>query len=291
MRKRPGMKNTDRSFLRHAVPVVLGLFLLAASCTIITPAPPSPADAALPRITLDEAISLRDILDGVDTLRGTVRITMDLGGEAAPQSIAGYLAIRTPDAARFTYIGPFGIVLFEAVANGDVLTLYLPRQMTAYTGSQNEDGGAEGSIGAADMPFSDLFGAFTLDESDLIFFLEHREVETILYGISPVTDESGTSWGIVEKVVIDRETMRPVTRERFVDGTVVSRTTYGEFQEINGIVIPKTITIADLVSGQTITVTLSNVTANESLAEEVFETTPGDPWTVMPLDQFIPPTF
>ena len=285
------MKNTDRSFLRHAIPVVLGFFLLTASCTTITPVTPTSPEAVAPRISLEEAKSLRDILEGVDTLRGTVRITIDTGNGTAPRSIAGYLAIRPPDAVRFTYIGPFGIVLFEAVANGDVLTLYLPQQMTAYTGAAGSHEEAPDRTDFSDMPFPDLFGAFTQDDEDLVFFLEHRETETILYGISPVTDESGSSWNITEKIIIDRETTRPLTRERFTDGVPVSRTTYEDFQEVEGFLIPTTIVIADLVSGLTMSITLSGVTANESLADEVFETIPEDPWTIMPLDQFIPPTF
>lgn len=285
------MKNTDPSFLRHAVPVVLGIFLLAVSCTTIPPVTSPSPDIVVPRISLEEALSLRDALEGVETLRGTVRITMDTCGETAPQSIAGYLAIRTPDAVRFTYIGPFGIVLFEAVANGDILTLYLPQQMTAYTGAAGLQENATDGAGFSDMPFSDLFGAFTRDEDNIMFFLEHRETETILYGISPVTGESGTSWDIAEKVVIDRGAMHPVSRERFTDDVPVSRTTYEDFQEIAGLLIPTTIVIEDLVREQTISLTLSNITANEPLGDEVFETTPDEPWTVMPLDQFIPPTF
>lgn len=285
------MKNTDPSFLRNAVPVVLGIFLLAVSCTTIPPVTSPSPDIVVPRISLEEALSLRDTLEGVETLRGTVRITMDTGTETAPQSIAGYLAIRTPDAVRFTYIGPFGIVLFEAVANGDILTLYLPQQMTAYTGAAGLQEGATDGAEFSDMPFSDLFGAFTQVDDDNTFFLEHRETETILYGISPPTGESGTSWDIAEKVVIDRGAMHPVSRERFTDGVPVSRTTYEDFREIADLLIPTTIVIEDLVREQTISLTLSNITANEPLGDEVFETTPNEPWTVMPLDQFIPPTF
>ena len=285
------MKNTDRPFSRRAVPAVLGLFLLAASCTTIAPVTPTAPEAIAPRITLEEALSLRDMLDGVDTLRGTVRVTMDTGDGASPRSITGYLAIRTPDAVRFTYIGPFGVVLFEAVASGDVLTLYLPQQMTAYTGTADSREGETGDIDASDMPFSDLFGLFTDDGGDLVFFLEHRERETILYGISPAGDESRTSWDIAEKVIIDRETMRPVTRERFSGGVCVSRTTYEDFQEVEGVLIPATIVVADLVRGQTMSVTLTGTAVNEPLDDEVFETTPEGPWTIMPLDQFAPPTF
>ena len=286
------MKNTDRSFLRYAVYVVLGLSILAASCTTVTPLTTTTPETVAPRISLEDALSLRNILSGVDTLRGTVRITMEMGGEAAPQSISGYLAIRTPDAVRFTYIGPFGIVLFEAVANDDVLTLFLPQQMTAYTGATDSHEGPTAShTDLVNMPFSDLLSAFTQDDNDLVFFLEHRERESILYGISSIPGESGTSWDISEKIVINRETLHPMTRERFADGVPVSRTTYEDFQEIEGLMIPAAIMVEDLIRGQTISITLSGITANESLADEVFETTPEDPWTIMPLDQFIPPTF
>jgi len=291
MQKRPGTKNTDRSFSRCAKLVVLGLFLFAASCTTITPVTTTPPETIASRISLEEALLLRNVLEGVDTLRGTVRITMDAGGETAPQSIAGYLALRTPDALRFTYIGPFGIVLFEAVANNDVLTLYLPQQMIAYTGAADSHDGAAGDADLPDMPFADLFDAFTTNDDGCVFFLEHRERETILYGISSDTDEFGTSWDIAEKVVIDRETMRLVSRELFTDGVPVSRTTYEDFQETEDLLIPTAIVIEDLIRNQTMSITLSGMTANEALTGEVFETTPDDPWTIMPLDQFIPPTF
>jgi outer membrane lipoprotein-sorting protein len=236
-------------------------------------------------------MAIRDILDGVDTLRGTVRVTMELAEGAGTQSIAGYLAIRTPDAARFTYIGPFGIVLFEAVTSADTLTLYLPQQMTAYTGARGSDEEGAEHADFADTPFSDLFGAFTTNDDNLVFFLEHRETHTVLYGISPVSGESEASWEIAEKVIIDRETMRPVTRERFAGGVPVARTAYEDFQERGDHQLPGKIVVEDLVRGQSITITLSGIIVNEPLTDEVFDTTPEDPWTIMPLDQFIPPTF
>ncbi|MBN1883599.1 MAG: hypothetical protein JW885_15635 [Deltaproteobacteria bacterium] len=285
------MKSTDRIFQIYAIPAVLVLFLLAVSCTTITPNAKIAPEAFAPRITLEEALSLRDVLGGIDTLRGTVRITMDMGDGTAPRSIAGYLAIHTPDAVRFTYIGPFGVVLFEAVANGDVLTLFLPQQMIAYTADTGSNGEGADRIDISNMPFSDFFNALTKDDDDCVFFLEHRERETTLYGISPVPGESDMSWEITEKVVIDRETMHPLIRERFADGVCVSRTTYEDFQEVDGLLIPATIVITDLVLGQTMSITLKGLTINESMTDEVFETTPEEPWTIMPLDQFSPPTF
>jgi hypothetical protein len=54
---------------------------------------------------------------------------------------------------------------------------------------------------------------------------------------------------------------------------------------------PAAIVVENFIGGQTMSITLTGMTANEPLTDEVFETTPDDPWTIMPLDQFVPPSF
>ena len=77
---------------------------------------------------------MTDSGSAINDIRGTVTLrTFDKNGTSI-NSVTGYMAFRYPDRVRFTYIGPFGIVLFEALVNETTTILFLPQQLTAYKG-------------------------------------------------------------------------------------------------------------------------------------------------------------
>jgi outer membrane lipoprotein-sorting protein len=286
LQKKPGEKNTVMSraarffsFLLGAIPL-----LYAASCTL--PVVPPPTDTPPPLIGIDDARTITaQLQNGVKTLKGVATIRIRDTGGNVKNSISGFLAVENPDKVRFSSIGPFGVILFEAVINGEVMVLFLPQQMTAYVGEV--DTGVDGGMGmGAQNPTHILWAPFAAPLGDE-FFIEHQEELSFLYGVS----KTDSGWELSERMTIARREKRLVERERFAEGVVISRMRYDEYADMDGIFVPLRLTIDDLIRGETVELLLSKVTLNGTFSADAFDTDVGDPWEVKDLSEFVPPDF
>ena len=264
---------------------LLALLLTSASCSLLIVKPtPEVAPPQIPTyISAEEAVSaLTTASDKIETLRGFVKInTTDIEGKSTG-SISGYMALKNPDKVRFSYIGPFGVTLFDVVINGDDIVLYSLQDTIAYVGKiKNKNPGNPSGVNIFSP--DGLGNLFSKPYGDR-FLIENLDDEIILYGI--IDTESGPE--TIEKTVISRIDMRPDTKERFSGGVAVSRTTYNEYQDIDGIPVPTKITIDDLTLGDSIKIAMSNISLNGTMSADAFDTNVGEPWHIRGIEEFIP---
>jgi outer membrane lipoprotein-sorting protein len=260
------------SLLPAASAIVL---LMSCAMPVVKPtAPPAPY------IDAREAVAaLTDARTAIDDIRGTVTLkTYDETG-ALTNSVTGYMAFRFPDKVRFTYIGPFGMVLFEALVNENTMVLFLPQQLTAYKGATDKAGAGPFSPRLMGMAFNKPVGP--------IFVIEHDGPDSTLYSIS----EKSGEYDLIEKIVFDRSTMRPLTREGYEKGLPVYRVRYLSYESVDGISVPVDIALDDLTSGSSMGITLSDFKVNTGIADEVFNTAVEPPYAVKPLDSFVLPDY
>lgn len=253
----------------------LPAFLFLVSCAL-----PAVKPTALipPLIEAPEAVAaLTDGENAVSDIRGTVTLkTFESDGKPS-NSVTGYMAYRHPDKVRFTYIGPFGIVLFEALVNGPTTILFLPQQLTAYAGRTDA---------IKDSPFSpSLMGIAFRKPAGPVFVIEHDGPQSILYSISKTADR----FELAEKIVLDRLTMRPTVRESYENGVVRYRITYTAYGRAGEVSVPSDITIEDLASGSCMEISIRDYIVNSGIGDEVFDVVVPPPYVERPLDSFVPP--
>lgn len=259
-----------------SLPAALAIVFLA-SCAL--PAV-KPTIVMPPFIDAHEAAAaLSDSPTVINDIRGTVTLkTADENGKPV-NSVTGYMAFKSPDKVRFTYIGPFGIVLFEALVNGTTMILFLPQQLEAYAGKTDDIGNAPFSPALMTIPFRKPAGP--------IFVIEHNGPESTLFSISGKADR----YSLVEKIVFDRLTMRPSLREGYENGIGRHRITYLTYETIGGVGIPTHVTYEDLAGGSSIEIILRDCIVNSGVADEVFDTAVPAPYVTKPLDSFVPPDY
>jgi outer membrane lipoprotein-sorting protein len=268
------MTRPTRLFL--SLPAALAIvFLTSCALSAVKPTTPIP-----PAINAAEAVAaLTDSRAAINDIRGAVTLkTFDENGKAT-NSVTGYMAFRYPDKVRFTYIGPFGIVLFEALVNETTTILFLPQQLTAYKGKTDTIEGGPFSPELMGIPFRKPAGP--------IFVIEHDGPESTLYSISKRSDR----YDLVEKIIFDRSTMRPTIRESYENGLARYRITYLTYEAAGGINVPTGITIQDLTSGSRLEITLRDYKVNTGITDEVFDTTVEPPYVEKPLDSFVLPDY
>jgi outer membrane lipoprotein-sorting protein len=253
------------------------VILFLASCAL--PAV-KPTTLIPPFIDAEEAVAaLTDSGSTINDIRGTVTLqTFDENGTSI-NSVTGYMAFRYPDRVRFTYIGPFGIVLFEALVNETTTILFLPQQLTAYKGKTDTIEGGPFSPKLMGIPFRKPAGP--------IFVIEHDGPESILYSISSQADR----YSLVEKIIFDRLTMRPTIREDYENGRARYRITYLTYEVVEGISVPTDIALEDLASGTRMAITMRDCKVNTGITDEVFDTTVQPPYVEKPLDSFVLPDY
>jgi outer membrane lipoprotein-sorting protein len=259
-----------------SLPAALAIVFLA-SCALPAVKPTTPVP---PFIDAREAVAaLTDTNTAINDIKGSVTLkTFDENGTSV-NSVTGYMAFRYPDSIRFTYIGPFGIVLFEALVNKTTTILFLPQQLTAYKGKTDTIKNGPFSPKLMGIPFRKPMGP--------IFVIEHDGRESTLYSISKKTDR----YDLVEKLVFDRSTMRPTTRVGYENGLSQYRITYLTYEVIEGISVPTEITLEDLISGSRMEITMRDSKVNTGITDEVFDTTVKPPYVEKPLDSFVLPDY
>jgi outer membrane lipoprotein-sorting protein len=268
------MSRPTRLFL--SLPAALAIvFLTSCALTAVKPTPPIP-----PVIDAAEALAaLTDTRTAISDIRGAVTLkTFDENGKPI-NSVTGYMAFRYPDRVRFTYIGPFGMVLFEALVNETTTILFLPQQLTAYKGKTDTIKNGPFSPELMEIPFRKPAGP--------IFIIEHDGPESTLYSISKRSDR----YDLVEKIIFDRSTMRPILREVYENGLGRYRITYLAYEAAGTISVPTGIAIQDLTSGSRLEITLSDYKVNTGITDEVFDTTVEPPYVEKPLDSFVLPDY
>jgi hypothetical protein len=268
---------------------LLTLLLISASCSLLTvkPVPEVTPSQIPPYISAEDAVSaLNTANDKIETLKGFVKInTSDIEGKSTG-SISGYLAIKNPDKVRFSYIGPFGVTLFEVVINGDDIVMYSLQDKVAYVGKIKNKNPGNTNSGVNIFSPDGLGNLFSRPSGDR-FHIENLDDEIILYGI--VDTESGPE--TIEKTVISRVDMRAESKERLLGGVAVSRTTYNEYQDIDGVPVPTKITIDDLKLGDSIKIAMSHISLNGTMSEDAFDTKVKEPWHIRGIEEFIPSGF
>jgi outer membrane lipoprotein-sorting protein len=239
-----------------------------------------PTSVIPPYIDTNEALRLIvDAQKKVTDLKGTVTIRLYDQQHTLVNSVTGYLAMKFPDKVRFSYIGPLGFVLFEALVNDDTTILFLPQQLLAYKGKTDVPSAGPFSPSLLRAPFSKPAGD--------IFVIEHVGEKSILTGIAHTKD----TYALSEKITIDRTNMRPIIREQYRDGLVTQRVTYTAYEVIDGILVATEITIQDIASGNELTLTLTDAKVNTGISDEPFDTTVRSPYTEHPLASFAPLEF
>lgn len=258
--------------LLSAIPLIL-----AISC-VFPPLKPDPI--TYPPISADEAISiLNETNDAIVDLKGIAKIKTINSKGILESSVTGYLAFKNPSMLRFTYIGPMGMILFEAVIKDDDIVLFLPQDLMAYSGKLDRSGNNLFYAYLLKTPFSTPVGE--------TFLIDHKGAESTLSSMNRVND----SLELVEKITIDRKDMTPRLRELYSRGVATARIEYLEYEDFSGILVPTKLVITDLIEDVKMKLSLREVKVNNDVSEDIFETEVGEPWNVQPLDRFIPPNF
>ncbi len=272
------MTKQRRLFL--TVGAVFPLFLV--SCAL-QPVRPTPLAVMAPYISADTAVAeLEKAQNKVIDIRGQASLkTYDPDGKLA-NSVTGYMAFKRPDKFRFTYVGPLGIVLFEALVNDKTMILFLPQQLKAYKGSTETPSSGLFSANLLRAPFTRFQGR--------LFAIEHDGDKSTLYAIAQDKADK-KEYALSEKIIFSRIDMRPLVREGYEDGLLTWRVTYKKYDVIDGIAIPSEITIEDPSSGGTMEIGLSDAKVNTGISDDVFDPSVKPPYTEAPLGSFAPPDF
>jgi outer membrane lipoprotein-sorting protein len=267
------MTKPQRFFFTGAL--LCSLFLASCALPVTKPTP-----VFYPYVSADEAVTaLTAAQDKIIDVRGRVTLkSYDKDGSLV-DFVDGYLAFKNPDRARFTYIGPLGIVFFEALVNDETMVLFLPQQLFAYKGSTDTPEGERFSRGLAKMSFPRL--------ADKICVIEHDNEKSTLYAIEGKKKE----YALSEKIVFSRADMRPIMREGYADGLLAYRVIYTAYEVVDGIAVPVEIRIEDPASETALVIGMTDVKVNTGISDDVFDTTVKPPYTEKPLDTFVVPEF
>jgi outer membrane lipoprotein-sorting protein len=267
------MTKPQRCFFAAAL--LCPLFFVSCTLPVVRPVP-----VVYPYITAREAVTaLSAAQDKIIDVRGRVTLkTYDENGSLV-NSVGGYLAFKNPDKARFTYIGPLGIVLFEALVNDETMILFLPQQLIAYKGSTDTPDGGRFPRGLTKMSFPRL--------ADKICVIEHGDEKSTLYVIAGTKE----GYDLSEKIVFSRADMRPLEREVYADGLVSYRVTYTAYEVTGGIAVPTEIRVEDETAGTALAIALSDVKVNTGISDDAFDATVKPPYTEKPLAAFVLPEF
>lgn len=218
----------------------------------------------------------------VENIRGIMTVHVFNEKGESENSISGYVAFAPPDKMSFSYVGPLGMIFFAAVKNGEKVIFYLPQQRRAYIGNVNE-------MKSGPLNNSLLITPFSVPAGD-IFFIEHQGVVSTLYGLKKIEEK----WEISEKLIIDREKMRPVERRIFTNGVEVLRIAYLEYTDVDGVSIPTLVSIKDMEKGGDVgevKIALKKVEINKDLNPDLFDVDVGEPWIVDGISNFVIPKY
>ncbi len=226
--------------------------------------------------------ALKTSSEKVENIKGIMTITVLNKEDESKSTISGYVAFAPPDKMSFSYIGPLGMIFFAAIRNGDKIVFYLPQQRRAYIGNIDDlkSGPINNSFSIA--PFSELAGE--------TYFVQHDGPISSLYGLKKVEE----GWEILETLMIDRQNMRLLERRVFADGIEVLRVENLEYFEIDGISIPKIISIKSMENGKDVSevkIGFKKIKLNKTLNPSVFDTEVDDAWGVDGIENFVLPQF
>lgn len=254
--------------------------LLLFSCTLKTVRPTGdipPYRSAGETLEMLSASSAK-----VENIRGVMTISVYNEKGESENNISGYVAFAPPDKMTFSYVGPLGMVFFAVVKNGEKVVFYLPQQKRAYVGNVSDVKAGAVNNSLLISPFSGPTGE--------IFFIEHHNTTSTLYGLKKVEEK----WEISEKLIIDRGTMRPLERRSFTDGVEVLRITYLEYTEVDGASIPTLVSIKNISGGEAageVKIALKKVEINKDLNPDLFDVEVGEPWIVDGIENFVIPRY
>ncbi|MBN1572221.1 MAG: hypothetical protein JW984_03375 [Deltaproteobacteria bacterium] len=273
-----GGERKARGFRAFILFTVLALFF--TSCTLKVAKPTSDIP---PYLSAEEMLeALKTAGAKVENIKGVMTIRVLNAEGKSENSMSGYVAFAPPDKMSFSYVGPLGMIFFAAVRNGDKVIFYLPQQGRAYVGSVSE-------MKAGPLNNTLLITPFSIPKGE-IFFVEHQGAVSTIYGLERVEER----WEISEKLVVDREKMRPMERLFFMDGVEAVRITYLEYAEIDGVPVPTLVSIKNTGGSEKegeIKIGLKNVELNKTLNPEVFDTEVGEGWIVDGIGNFVIPKF
>jgi len=200
----------------------------------------------------------------------------------ATQSCNGMLAMAKPDKLRMKGSKAMLPTLFDLTDDGKKLTLFVPREKTAYRAERGTDDRRRGIAGMASV--TDIFFG-DKDGRNCSCFLEASASQYTVYSVS-ISD--GTA-KLLRKVYFDRETLLPVRYQYFDgDGALVCDAACSDFftPTTGGRAVPRKISFEAPPGEGRIVLTLSNIRANNRLNPAIFAFTAPADIRVRPIEEY-----
>lgn len=273
----PLMKKASTSLL---LPI---LMLLAAGCAVYPSRPAAPMQPVYQHASLEQLLkSLSTASSSVDTIKADFSASMTDRRGGATQSCNGMLAMSKPDKLRMKGSKAMLPTLFDLTDDGKQITLFVPREKTAYRakrGAENRRRGLAGMASVTDIFFGDRDGRGSS------CFLESSASQYTVYSVSI---NKGTA-RLLRKVYFDRETLLPIRYQYFdEEGALVCDAACTDFftPAAGGRAVPRKISFESPPGENCIVLTLSNVRINNRLNPSLFTFTAPPGVRLRPIEEY-----
>lgn len=264
------------SVRRAAMAFALAAPLVLASCVSRPGRPPRAMPA--PVTIADVFARIEANAASLRSLRAVAAIELHDGGRAVHGRQVVLLA--PPTRLRFDILGPFGVVL-QVTADGERVRAFDRGTQTFYAGRASSANLAR--FTRIDLRVREVVGLLVgtpvakrqIDAATIDF-----EPATALWRVTSPLDGGG-----VEHLWVEAETLRPLRCEVVAaNGTRRYDATFGQYESLDGVAVPRRITLSAPSSEIVVSLSYSDLELNPALGEDLFRFEPPAGATLVDLD-------
>lgn len=279
----PSLMISYSPLMKKALTPLLFLMLITAGCAVYRPRTAVPSQPVYQRASLDQLLKrLSTGSSTVANIKADFSASMTDLKTGATQSCSGILAMEKPDKLRMRGSKAMLPTLFDLLDDGKQLTLYVPREKTAYRAERGVEAARRGLAGMAsvtDIFFGDRNGG------EGSCFLESSASQYTVYSVKL---REGAA-GLLRKVYFDRESLLPVRYQYFDgEGALACDVACGDFSTpiTGGRAIPRKIAFESPPGENRIVLTLSNIQPNSRLNPGLFAFAMPSDVHVRPIEEY-----
>ncbi len=243
------------------------MMLFLTSCAVYGPRPPAHKMPVYQSASLDQLLKRLSVgSSSVTNVKADLSASITDFKTGAAQSFSGMLAMARPDKLRMRGSKAMLPTLFDLLYDGHDLTLFVPREKTAYRATRDALRIRRGLTGASlltDIFFGDGGAAGNTH------FLQTSASQYTVYSIAPLKEHVR----LLRKVYFDRENLSPVRYQYFEgEGILACDIRCGDFLVPRGgaEAIPLKIALEAPPGENALSLTLTDVRLNGNLNPELF---------------------
>jgi outer membrane lipoprotein-sorting protein len=249
-----------------------------------------PADMVL-NATLDQLLNqVNTRFDAIQTINASVEIVATTGGALQGQvtthpSFSGYIFLRKPEDLRVLLRVPIlGSQALDMVSDGKNWKLWIPPRHLAMVGTNEvtkpSTNGLENLRPA--VVFDSLLvrglgpNQIVSQTSDIRVIEDSKNKKDLIeepdYDLEFLEQAHGQTARTLRVIHISRANLLPYQQDIYdLDGNIVTRAFYSNYQNFNDIPFPMKIEIKRPLDQYTLTVTMTKLTLNQKLDDDQFE--------------------